>query len=374
MKLCFIATNAFPLFVPSSDVRFGGTEVQIRELARFLAGRPGTDVAVVVGDFGQPSVVDAGGVTLLKAVRPNTSGRFLRRIANLVRQLAAAARARADVYITSAAGPETGIAAFYCRLAGKRFVYRTAHQIDCDGSYESGNGWRGRLFGYGLRHADAVVTQTDEHREMLRARGVEATVIRNVFDTARDRRPFDRPIDLLWVGRCERWKNPEMFLDLAEEAGSLRCRMICPPKEEDPALFERVESRARALANLEFVEKVPFSEVQRHFDEAKLFVGTSEYEGFPNTYLQACLGGTPIASWKVDPDGFIARRGAGFRADGDFGALRDWAIATAADPEAWNRCSASAAEYVRSCHDIASEGAKWAKMLDRLAGASGGER
>lgn len=367
MKLCFVAYHSYPLFVSGSDTPFGGTEVQISTLARYFARRPGTEVAVIVGDYGQPDELSADGVTLVKAVRPNPAARLPERLANFARLFGALRRAKADVYVGSAAGPEVGIAALYCRAARRRFVYRTAHQMDCDGEFERNNGWRGRLYGYGLRHADAVVTQTEEHQSILRARGIEATVIRNVFDTERTARGFDRPIDALWVGRCEAWKNPGLFLDLAERLPDLRFRMICPRKAQDQGLFDAVSARAAALPNVDFIEKVPFAEIQRHFDEAKLFVGTSDYEGFPNTYLQACLGGTPIASLKVDPDGFIAAFGAGFAADGDFHALCGFVERAAADPGAWQAASASARDYVRSRHDLQREGAKWADLVAGLA-------
>ena len=50
-----------------------------------------------------------------------------------------------------------------------------------------------------------------------------------------------------------------------------------------------------------------FQDVQKYFDKAKCFVNSSEFEGFPNTFIQACLGSTPILSFNVNPDNFIER-------------------------------------------------------------------
>jgi glycosyltransferase involved in cell wall biosynthesis len=42
---------------------------------------------------------------------------------------------------------------------------------------------------------------------------------------------------------------------------------------------------------------VPFDAVGRHFDGAAAFVNTSEYEGLPNTFVQAWLRGVPTLSF-----------------------------------------------------------------------------
>lgn len=366
MRICFVALHSYPLFVPGSASGIGGTEVQISNLARYLIRRGGLAVDIVVGDFGQPPEESVDRVRLLRAISANPQARFAERIHNVLKLWRALARSAADVYVASPAGPELGIIATYCRFAGKKLVYRTAHQIDCDGSYVRDNGWRGRLFGAGLTAADAIVTQTEEHRRMLAAQGLQSIVIRNAFAVAERPSGGEKAVDALWVGRCETWKRPEVFLDLVEALPHRSFRMICPASESNAALFQAVADRAGGLANLEFIERVPFLAVQRHFDDAKLFIGTSDYEGFPNTYLQACLAGTPIGSFRVDPDGFIREEAAGFWADGEFSKLVEWVEHTLNDSDVWKGYSQRAFGYVSSRHNIAIEGERWARIFERL--------
>src|SRR3970282_149084 len=95
---------------------------------------------------------------------------------------------------------------------------------------------------------------------------------------------------VLWVGRGHPLKQPELFLALAERL---------PPGRGRPA----------GLPNVTMHENVPLRDVGRLFEQAKLFVNTSTYEGFPNTFVQAALQGVPTLSWSVDPDGVPTRHG-----------------------------------------------------------------
>jgi glycosyltransferase involved in cell wall biosynthesis len=72
-----------------------------------------------------------------------------------------------------------------------------------------------------------------------------------------------------------------------------------------------VATRAAKLPNLDFIEKVPYHEVQEHYDTAQIFVNTSTFEGFPNSFIQAGLGKTALLSMCVDPDGMIGVFGSG---------------------------------------------------------------
>ena len=92
--------------------------------------------------------------------------------------------------------------------------------------------------------------------------------------------------------------------------------MIC--SKEDKVLWNEVEARAATLGNLIFHERVPYHEIQDHYDEARFLVSTSKAEGFPNVMIQAAHGRAGILSLELDPDGLIRTFNAGFCAGGDF--------------------------------------------------------
>jgi glycosyltransferase involved in cell wall biosynthesis len=73
--------------------------------------------------------------------------------------------------------------------------------------------------------------------------------------------------------------------------------MIGGPGDGERGLFDAIRSRAENMPNVRFLGFMPFRKTEEQFDEARLFVNTSESEGFPNTFLQAWARGIPSISF-----------------------------------------------------------------------------
>jgi hypothetical protein len=91
-----------------------------------------------------------------------------------------------------------------------------------------------------------------------------------------------------------------------------------PSAEADgEALFARIKEAASTIPNLDFVGFVPFGEIDAHFNAARLFVNTSDYEGFPNTFLQSWSRGIPTVSFCDTGSALNGRRVVSLAADMD---------------------------------------------------------
>ena len=86
--------------------------------------------------------------------------------------------------------------------------------------------------------------------------------------------------------------------------------MICSNQDEE--LWKEVKDQVQHLDNIEFLEAVPYRNIQLYFNRAKIFVNTSLEEGVPNTFIHAGLGNTAIASLRVNPDQMFDHFEAGF--------------------------------------------------------------
>lgn len=361
MKVCFLNLQAYSIFNPKSVAKIGGTEIQLYYLAKYLA--LDIDVSFVTGDCGQKDGEVIDGVRLYK------SASLEKKLLNYIRApfiiWSALRRASADIYIASSAGAEIGIVAFFCKFNKKKFIYRTAHQMDCNGEYIKKNGIKGWLFGYGLKVANAIVVQNNEHKKLFDGSNKYLMVIRNAFPLIwREHRAKKESV--LWVSRCETWKNPKAFLNIVKRFPQVNFRMISPKQTHEMDLFNEIQREAQLCRNVEFIEKVPFLEIQQYFDEAKIFIGTSDYEGFPNTYVQACIGKTPIVSYRVNPDNFITENNIGYCSNGDFEKMIGYIKKVLFDEQDWKEKSKNAFQYVEKNHNIEIIGKQWSGLLQRI--------
>ncbi len=117
----------------------------------------------------------------------------------------------------------------------------------------------------------------------------------------------DKENIILWVGNNNPVKQPQLFLELAKEFGIYRdwhfvmlgsaCDMI--NKNEIPH-------------NMSVLGSVTYTEANKWFARAKVFINTSSSEGMPNTFIQSWYFNTLVYSLSVDPNTVFSKFNAGF--------------------------------------------------------------
>ena len=344
IKVCFVCPKAYPLFNPAVREVFGGAELDLYTLAGELAKDSDYEVSFVVADYGQNDVETVSDVTIFKGVdfrkNPLAGGRQLWQ---------AMRRADSDIYMQETSGWGSFLVAFFCHRHRRRFVYRTASERECNGLFIRQHRLAGRAFVWALKHADGVVAQNSRDKEFLaRTTGVEAVVIRNAQHL-----PAAQPSGgqhILWVGRSVGVKRPDLFLKLAKECRDARFIMICQKATGDEH-YDELVAQAEAIENLRFVPRVPASEIDGYYRAACLLVNTSDSEGFPNTFIEACKWSVPILSLNVNPDGFLHEFGCGWCADGDWAQFVS-KLGFLTEPSQKREYGARARAYVERYHDI----------------------
>ncbi|MEM9386377.1 MAG: glycosyltransferase family 4 protein [Pseudomonadota bacterium] len=318
-RICFVGLDNYPVLNPSAGGDyFGGESVQQTLLARAYVAA-GWDVHMLVKDHGQApdEIIDGirvhtaynqrAGVPVLRFLHPRATG--------ILRALAAA---DADVYYQSCAGMITGLTAWHARRNARRFVFRVAHDTDCVPGQQLIRFWRDRkLYEYGLERADFISAQGEHQRDLLRTHyGLESAPIPMAVELPRESLSEPRDLDVLWVNNLRDFKRPDLVPVLAQALHRRQVAMIGGAVPGYEALYAQVQSQARAITNLRMLGAVPYHEVNAYFARARVFVNTSDSEGFPNSFLQAWIRGVPVVSF-FDPDGLIARHGLGLAVKGD---------------------------------------------------------
>jgi glycosyltransferase involved in cell wall biosynthesis len=155
---------------------------------------------------------------------------------------------------------------------------------------------------------------------------------------------YDRDIDVLWVNNLRPFKRPDLALELARKLPDLTFHMVGGPQPPYERLYLETTAAAKAIPNLTFHGRIPYHEINTFYERARVFVNTSDSEGFPNSYLQAWRRGAPLVTF-FDPDGIVRRHALGHAAAG----LTDMAAAVrvlARERESWQTTSEACRRFM----------------------------
>jgi len=245
----------------------------------------------------------------------------------------------------------TSVVVLFCKYYKRSFVYRTANTYECDGTYLRQHWFRGRMFRWALRQAKAVFAQNAAGRQGLQTlAGVTAAVLGNAHLMPQ---VADKPREtILWVGRSAKVKRPELFLKLTRQLPQQNFVMICPRATGDSLSdYDKLVAQAGQIDNLRFIERVPFDEIDDYFQRAFMLVNTSDSEGFPNTFVQACKCGTAVLSLNVNPDNYLDKYNCGLCAGGSQDSLAEM-CGKLLDPATSKIYGENARSYAEQNHSI----------------------
>lgn len=336
------------IFDTTSSKTFGGATVQMFAVANEILERGESEVFCVVPSV-SPDIITHSRLRLLPVfnIKNSLIGTILL-FHRVVRS------EKPEVLIQHGLSLFSCLLSLYCRLFNIKFVFMFANDDEVVGMYQSSKK-RCWLFPLLLKTANLLVTQNSYQQSVLNKRGVKGTIIRMGFPM---RAMSEHKKTVLWVARCEELKQPEVFIELAKQIPNQQFVMICP--KVDPAYFQKVKTLAAEVKNLTFIDFVSFNETWKYFEEARVFINTSKNEGFPQTFVQSMVCGTPIISLNVDPDNFIESNQCGFVCSGDKDQLTK-SLVTVLDNS--NFFAKNALKYAEINHNIKEN---VSKLLDEL--------
>jgi glycosyltransferase involved in cell wall biosynthesis len=353
LRICFIQTNIYSLFNEENNSIHGGSELQLYLIAKELSKNDDFKISFITGDFGQKNIENYHKIQLFKSFTPKSNDSLLKKLFQAIIYYRLFKEINADIYFTSAANSTIGLVSLFCKINNKNHIHRTASESEVNLSYKN-KGILGKIFLYGLENANIVVTQNEQHRNLLKINhNINAYLFRNSFIIPKNDLETNKEF-FLWVSRYDSMKKPQIFVELAERFPRNKFVLICPPAAERQKEWDkfRDEIDKRNLTNLTFIEKVPFNDIQKYFNKAKVFVNTSDYEGFPNTFLQAGIGKTPVLSLNVNPDNFINEYNCGSFCENDFNELVENAKTLINNEKVWKEKSENIFKYTKENHDI----------------------
>ncbi len=348
MKILFQSSFAHLVLQRSRERVSGGAELQIALLAKELAER-GQQVVIAAGDTGQLDGTLDEGVRIRNAGRFQTGG-LLDTLKALPRVFRILREEKPDWVFQLGWTSWLFLLWVFRPLLGYRLGFICGLDSEVNGVYRRENPVRGGLFEFAMRRCDVRFAMTTDQQRMFGERGMTCGFYRNLIlprQSALDHSAKD--VDVLWIARCQPVKRPLLFVELARRIPQARCVMVCP--NESPSLWTDVSRAAGGVPNLRFIERVPYHEVQALYDRAKIFVNTSEWEGWPNSFIQSGLAEAALVSLEVNPDGLFERFAPGVTCGGSFDVMVDAVRGLLENEEKRLRAGEGSQRFVAELHD-----------------------
>ena len=367
IRICIVSPFGYPLYYKNNNSRFGGgAAVQLYLIAIELVKNEKYLINIITGRDGinNEKIAEFHNIKIFNILP------LKKTIYNIIKTIFIFfiyfKKINPDIIIQRASSPFTGICSFYCKFFKKSFIYSIAHEIDVNGEFEN-RGIAGKMYRFGIDNATFIIAQNEDQvlqlQKYKQKKITNIKVIKNAYEIKDVN--MGKKSSILWVARCDDWKRPELFLKLAENFPNEKFVMICPKGANIPYWIKIFHS-AKTLKNLTFHEFIPFHEIDQFFRAAKIFVNTSVFEGFPNTFIQASKNRTPIISLKVNPDNFLTLYKCGFSCNDDFNKMVGNLEELLEDSDLYLEYSQNSFDYAKKNHDIAKLGKEWRKVFRKV--------
>lgn len=168
---------------------------------------------------------------------------------------------------------------------------------------------------YAIKNADRIICQARYQSDLLEKNYKRKCdlILPNFHPMPENGIVKTLPIKIAWIANFKRWKRPELFVELAERLqyrSDVKFIMIGRAGGSD--WEKRLFVRMNRIINFQYLGELPIRKVNDILSGSHVFVNTSRYEGFPNTYIQAWAREVPVVGLNVDPDGSIEQQKIGF--------------------------------------------------------------
>jgi len=167
---------------------------------------------------------------------------------------------------------------------------------------------------------------------------------------------------LLWLGRLTKQKGLEHLLDLAECCPELQFDLV-GDTNTDSSYARRIIKRAGTLSNVVMHGRVPHSAVDSYYRQAAAMLCTSDWEGFPNTFVEAWSRGVPVAT-RWDADDLVSGNNLGVVAANVESLARKTRKLISSQVE-WEACSRRARAFYLKNHTVEATAEAYERLFNQ---------
>lgn len=367
LKICFVIPRAYEYFFPGITPVGGGAEKQCYLLGKALSKYKEFDVHFCLADFGQEYRLSKDNISFWRIHKLSDN-----KLSGLIKIQKTLTDVNADIYIFRAANPAILFFTFYIKqILKKKVVYMMAHDMEITLSLlkKHTSFLTAILMKITHKYVDLLIVQNKQQLSVSKHRKNKATVI---IPNPIDYKKEDITIDFnhrkgaVLVARLDPIKQIELYLQLAAKFPNEKFKMIAPKSLEHPAYGNAIIEALKTHNNINYIEFVPHNLILDYYKQSKIYVMTSEMEGFSNTMMEAMLSGCAMLSLNVNPNGIFDNEENGICANGNYDLFTKYYEKLITDKQYAENLGRNAQQYIIRNHNIDDIIKQMAKSLKDL--------
>lgn len=299
----------------------GGSQYQVKCLIDVLVSTGKYEI-IYVTRFFDPTYIPKG-YRIIRMADTGNSRRSLRRIFFDVRRLSRIlSQIRPDVIYQRVGCAHTGIGVLYAKRSGCKMVWHIAGDMEViPYQFKPSRTIMFRyvdkkFLEYGIKHSKHIIAQTENQAKLLQTyyRRSPTAIINNFHPFPKEEIKKFSPVKIVWIANFKPLKQPEHFIRLAKDLqGESGVQFIMVGALQGTKSWrERLFGDIKGLRNLKYLGALTQEEVNSILASSHIFVNTSKWEGFPNTFIQSWMRKVPVVSLQVNPDRIFDNEEIGF--------------------------------------------------------------
>ncbi|NJO88114.1 MAG: glycosyltransferase [Chloroflexia bacterium] len=352
-KICFVIPRAYQYFFPGIKPSGGGAEKQCYLLAKEISTYQNVELHFCLADFGQENKITEGGIVFWK-IHQLTDNKLiaLRKITKALRKI------RADVYIFRSANTALLPLSFFIkRVLKKKVLYMIASDSEIDFvPLKRKSGWLTALMmKMTYQYVDFLSVQNKNQFNAFKKKRTENAVL--LLPNSIQPQPVKSTIEsvrntVLWVGRLTPIKQVEVLLQLAKKFPDEMFIMIAPDVPEHKRYGQNLKTETKKIKNIKYIPYVESDKIFEFYEDAKIYLITSEREGFSNTMMEAMAAQCAVLSLRVNPNDIFTGGENGLCANGDEDLFEDLFQQSLNDNDFAKNLGVNAQNYIFKYHDL----------------------
>ena len=217
-------------------------------------------------------------------------------------------RIKPDLIILRGASNRLFVLSIASRMIGCKIVFMGASDVNfVPGKEMINNNLNRLLYQRGLRSVKYVITQNYFQTEAVKkAYGKTPLQLNNIWRIGNSESDsIKKQYQVVWVANLRRLKRPEWFIEAAKRLPVYNFAMA-GDFSYMPDYKNKLLKMIDEISNIDYLGQITFDDSSELIANSSILVCTSEFEGFPNTFLQAWSNNRPVIS-TVNPNDVITK-------------------------------------------------------------------